>query len=88
MTATTYAADRTALLIVDPYNDFMSEGGKLFNAIRETADASGMFGNLRKIIPRFAWRKYRFLSCLTVVRTHTISTTGSILICFRKRTCR
>ena len=26
MTTTTYAADRTALLIVDPYNDFMSEG--------------------------------------------------------------
>ena len=25
MTTTTYPADRTALLIVDPYNDFMSE---------------------------------------------------------------
>jgi len=49
MTADTYAADRTALLIVDPYNDFMSEGGKLYNAIRETADASGMFDNLRGV---------------------------------------
>jgi len=46
-----YISERTALLIVDPYNDFMSEGGKLFNAIKETADASGMFDNLRKIIP-------------------------------------
>lgn len=46
-----YAADKTALLIVDPYNDFMSEGGKLYNAIKETADASGLYGNLRKIIP-------------------------------------
>ena len=27
MTTTTYTADRSALLIVDPYNDFMSEGG-------------------------------------------------------------
>jgi hypothetical protein len=27
MITTTYAADRAALLIVDPYNDFMSEGG-------------------------------------------------------------
>jgi hypothetical protein len=26
MTTTTYAADHTALLIVDPYNDFMSKG--------------------------------------------------------------
>ncbi|MCK1337449.1 cysteine hydrolase [Bradyrhizobium sp. 38] len=52
MTTHTYAADRTALLVVDPYNDFMSEGGKLFNAIKETADASGMFGNLRKLLPK------------------------------------
>jgi hypothetical protein len=29
MTSITYTADRTALLIVDPYNDFMSAGGKL-----------------------------------------------------------
>jgi nicotinamidase-related amidase len=29
----------------------MSEGGKLYNAIKETADASGMFANLRKLIP-------------------------------------
>jgi hypothetical protein len=30
MTTTPYATDRTALLIVDPYNDFMSEGGKFY----------------------------------------------------------
>lgn len=51
MTDTAYKADRTALLIVDPYNDFMSEGGKLFNAIKETATEAGLFDNLRKIIP-------------------------------------
>ena len=28
MTTTNYAADRTALLIVGPYNDFMSKGGR------------------------------------------------------------
>jgi len=37
MTTTTYPADRTALLIVDPYNDFMSQGGKFYEATRETA---------------------------------------------------
>jgi nicotinamidase-related amidase len=51
MDTTTYLPGSTALLIVDPYNDFMSEGGKLFNAIKQTADASGLFDNLRKIIP-------------------------------------
>jgi len=52
MATKTYAADRTALVVVDPYNDFMSEGGKLYSAIKATADASGMFGNLRKILPK------------------------------------
>jgi len=51
MTTDVYATERTALLIVDPYNDFMSEGGKLYDAIKETATASGLFDNLRKIIP-------------------------------------
>jgi len=37
MTTTAYAADCTALLIVDPYNDFMSEGGKRYEATKETA---------------------------------------------------
>ena len=34
MTTTTYAADHTALLIVDPVNDFMSKGGKLYEATK------------------------------------------------------
>lgn len=42
---------QTGLLIVDPYNDFMSEGGKLFDAIKPTADQTGLFNNLRGIIP-------------------------------------
>ena len=43
MTTTTYPANRTALLIVDPYNDFMSEGGKLYEATRKTAEAVGLY---------------------------------------------
>ena len=37
--------------MLDPYNDFMSSGGKLFAAIKETADESDMFNNLRKLMP-------------------------------------
>jgi nicotinamidase-related amidase len=51
MTTHSYSADRTALLSVDPYNDFMSEGGKLYSLIKPTADESGMFDNLGRIIP-------------------------------------
>lgn len=51
MSTETYLAESTGLLIVDPYNDFMTEGGKLYDAIKPTADESGMFDNLRRIIP-------------------------------------
>jgi 3-hydroxymyristoyl/3-hydroxydecanoyl-(acyl carrier protein) dehydratase len=37
MTTASYAADRTGLLLVDPYNDFLSEGGKLWPMIKEIA---------------------------------------------------
>jgi nicotinamidase-related amidase len=51
MTSTTYTTDDTALLIVDPYNDFMSEGGKLYERTKETAEAVGFYDNMRKVIP-------------------------------------
>jgi nicotinamidase-related amidase len=51
MTTTNYSANDTALLIVDPYNDFMSEGGKLYERTKETADAVGFYDNMRKLIP-------------------------------------
>ncbi len=48
---TTYESDDTALLIVDPYNDFMSEGGKFYERTKETAEAVGFYDNMRKLIP-------------------------------------
>jgi len=51
MTAINYSADDTALLIVDPYNDFMSKGGKFYERTKETADAGGFYDNMRKLIP-------------------------------------
>jgi nicotinamidase-related amidase len=49
--AISYLADKTALLIVDPYNDFMSEGGKYYERIKDTAEAVGFHDNMRKLIP-------------------------------------
>src|SRR5260221_2333562 len=51
MTTTTYAADHSALLIVDPYNDFMSQGGKFYEATRETAEVVGFYDHMRQLIP-------------------------------------
>ena len=40
MRGDTYAADSTALLIIDPYNDFISEGGKIWPRISAIAEAN------------------------------------------------
>ena len=37
----TYSRELTALLVIDPYNDFISEGGKLWDRIRAVAEANG-----------------------------------------------
>jgi hypothetical protein len=36
----TYDKEITALLVVDPYNDSMSEGGKIWPRIRAVAEAN------------------------------------------------
>ena len=57
MTTTTYAADRTALPIVDPYNDFMSETGKFYEAIRKMAEAVGFHDNVRRLLSAIRRRR-------------------------------
>jgi nicotinamidase-related amidase len=46
----TYEPNITAILCVDFYNDFMSEGGKLYPWIKDSAVQVGAFGNFRKIV--------------------------------------
>ena len=45
-----YRAERTGLLLVDPYNDFLSEGGKVFPMIKEIAAEVGLLDNLRATV--------------------------------------
>ena len=44
-----YTKDRTALLFVDPYNDFLSEGGKLWPLVESVAREVGLLDNLRTV---------------------------------------
>ena len=41
MTDVTYRRDTTGLLVVDPYNDFISEGGKVWPRVRDVVEANG-----------------------------------------------
>ncbi|MFI9536036.1 isochorismatase family cysteine hydrolase [Nocardia fusca] len=45
--AHSYPSDETALLVIDPYNDFLSEGGKLWPAAREVAEGIGLLDHMR-----------------------------------------
>lgn len=45
-----YPAKRTGLLLVDPYNDFLSHGGKLFPMLRDVADDVKLLDNLRATV--------------------------------------
>ncbi|MGW3361126.1 isochorismatase family cysteine hydrolase [Streptomyces bungoensis] len=42
-----YPPDETALLVVDPYNDFLSEGGKLWPRAKEVAEGIGLLDHMR-----------------------------------------
>ncbi|MEU9156357.1 isochorismatase family cysteine hydrolase [Streptomyces sp. NPDC048417] len=45
-----YSPDETALLIVDPYNDFLSEGGKLWPRAKEVAEGVGLLDHMRTVL--------------------------------------
>jgi len=50
MTTPTYDPKITAVLLVDPYNDFLSEGGKLWPRAKPIAEEVGLLDNLRAIM--------------------------------------
>jgi nicotinamidase-related amidase len=44
-----YPAATTAVILVDPYNDFISEGGKIWERIKLVAEEVNLVANLRKL---------------------------------------
>ena len=49
MSTAAYPRERTALLLVDPYNDFLSEGGKIYPRVKAIADENHLLDNLRRL---------------------------------------
>jgi len=50
MSGVSYVPARTGLLLVDPYNDFLSEGGKLNGRAKPVADSVGTLANLNVVV--------------------------------------
>src|ERR1700693_5007547 len=45
-----YDPSTTAILLVDPYNDFLSEGGKLWPRVKAVAEEAKLLDHLREVV--------------------------------------
>lgn len=59
MATTTYEKQITALLVIDPYNDFISEGGKIWPRIKAVAEANGCVPNMLRVLDAARQAKVR-----------------------------
>jgi len=50
MSSEKYLATDTALLLVDPYNDFLSDGGKLWPPVKESAEEQNLLANMKSVV--------------------------------------
>jgi nicotinamidase-related amidase len=50
MATVTYEKEITALLAIDPYNDFISEGGKIWNRLKQVAEANHCVPNMLQVL--------------------------------------
>ena len=50
MATLTFENEITGLLLVDPYNDFISEGGKIWDRIKGVAEANSCVPNMLRIL--------------------------------------
>src|ERR1700757_3915910 len=42
--------ETTAILVIDPYNDFISEGGKIWDRIKNVAEATNTVPHMSKLL--------------------------------------
>jgi ureidoacrylate peracid hydrolase len=45
-----YRGRSTGLVVIDPYNDFISEGGKVWDRLKEVAEANGCVRNMSQVL--------------------------------------
>ena len=45
-----YKKDKTAIILVDPYNEVLSEGGKVWPRLKEVAESVNLHENIKKLL--------------------------------------
>jgi nicotinamidase-related amidase len=91
MSTLTYRRDRTGLVLVDPYNDFLSEGGKIWPRVKDVAESVGLHDNLRALLtavrtagvqvfiaPHRSWRPGDFDGWQRTSRAHRAARAGRL----------
>jgi len=59
-----YKRDITALLVIDPYNDFISEGGKVWDRLRGVAEANNCIPHMTAVLDAARRAQLRVLYAL------------------------
>ena len=50
MSQITYEKEMTGLVVIDPYNDFISEGGKIWDRIKDVAERNHCIPHMKQIL--------------------------------------
>jgi len=50
MAPVTYDKEITVLLVIDPYNDFISEGGKVWDRLKGVAEANSCVPHMLQVL--------------------------------------
>jgi nicotinamidase-related amidase len=64
MNKVTYEKESTALLVIDPYNDFVSEAGKLWNRVKAVAEANQCVPHMLQVLTAARKAKLRVFYAL------------------------
>jgi ureidoacrylate peracid hydrolase len=64
MSELTYGKENTALLVIDPYNDFISEGGKVWNRLKSVAEANNCISHMVQVLIAARMAKLRVFYAL------------------------
>jgi nicotinamidase-related amidase len=64
MSQVTYDKDITGLLVIDPYNDFISEGGKIWDRVKGVAEARNCVPNMLEVLNTARKAKFRVFYAL------------------------
>lgn len=64
MASLTYEKELTAVVVIDPYNDFISEGGKIWDRIKSVAEANNCVPNMLRVLNAARTGEFRIFYAL------------------------